>query len=80
MLNASVGVQRALDRLRPAPGPRSPKAQIIHRHSLALARGLRGLVLPDRLRDTSTQPTRTRDSRRRIDGPGISRRRRDADA
>ncbi len=48
MLNASVGVQRALDRLRPVPGHRSSTAQIIHRHSFALARGVRGLVLPER--------------------------------
>ena len=71
LLNASVGVQRALDRLRPDPGPRSSKAQLIHRHSLALARGVRGLVLPDRPRErpTSRPDRRSRPSprRRRID-------------
>ncbi len=49
MLNASVGVQRALDRLRPATSHRSSKAIIVQRHSLAIARALRGLVVRPRL-------------------------------
>ena len=48
MLNASVGVQRALDRLRPVQGQHPSMAQIINRHSFAIARGIRGLVLPER--------------------------------
>jgi murein DD-endopeptidase MepM/ murein hydrolase activator NlpD len=59
LLNASVGVQRALDRLRPVSGHRSPVTQLIHHHSVALAHGLRGLVLPDRPRDPSTERTPT---------------------
>jgi murein DD-endopeptidase MepM/ murein hydrolase activator NlpD len=59
LLNASVGVQRALDRLRPAPGSRSSTARLIQVHSLALARGVRGLVLPDRHGDAADQSTRT---------------------
>ena len=58
MLNASVGVQRALDRLRPVPGSRSSSAQLIQRHSLALVRGVRGLVLPDRRGDATEHSTR----------------------
>jgi len=48
LLNASVGVQRALDRLRPAVGHRSEMAQTIHHHGVSLARGVRALVLPER--------------------------------
>ena len=59
MLNASVGVQRALDRLRPVPGHRSSMAQNIHRQSLALAHGVRALVLPERLHEGSTERIRT---------------------
>jgi murein DD-endopeptidase MepM/ murein hydrolase activator NlpD len=59
LLNASVGVQRALDRLRPVPGQRSSKAQVIHRQSLALARGVRALVLPERMHDGTDERTRT---------------------
>ena len=49
MLNASVGVQRALDRLRPATSHRSPKAISLQRQSLAAAKAIRGLVLRPRL-------------------------------
>jgi murein DD-endopeptidase MepM/ murein hydrolase activator NlpD len=59
LLNASVGVQRALDRLRPVPGQRSSKAQVIHRQSLALARGVRAIVLPERMHDGTDERTRT---------------------
>jgi murein DD-endopeptidase MepM/ murein hydrolase activator NlpD len=59
LLNASVGVQRALDRLRPVPGQPSSKAQIIHRQSLALAHGVRALVLPDRTHEGTHERTRT---------------------
>jgi murein DD-endopeptidase MepM/ murein hydrolase activator NlpD len=45
LLNASVGVQRALARLRPATSHRSSKALTIRRHSLAVARAIRGLVV-----------------------------------
>jgi len=48
LLNASVGVQRALDRLRPAVGHRSEMAQTIHHHGVSLARGVRALILPER--------------------------------
>jgi murein DD-endopeptidase MepM/ murein hydrolase activator NlpD len=48
LLNASVGVQRALDRLRPAADHRSEMAQTLHRHGGSLARGVRALVLPER--------------------------------
>jgi murein DD-endopeptidase MepM/ murein hydrolase activator NlpD len=48
LLNASVGVQRALDRLRPAPSQRSSKALSVQRHSLAAAKAIRGLVLRPR--------------------------------
>jgi murein DD-endopeptidase MepM/ murein hydrolase activator NlpD len=58
LLNASVGVQRAFDRLRPVPGHRSARAQIIHRQSLALARGIRALVLPERLHEEPVERTR----------------------
>ena len=61
MLNASVGVQRALDRLRPAVGQPSEMAQTLHRHGVSLAHGVRALVLPDRHRDApaahAAQPT-----------------------
>jgi murein DD-endopeptidase MepM/ murein hydrolase activator NlpD len=48
LLNASVGVQRALDRLRPAAGHHSEMAQTIHRHGVSLAHGVRALVLAER--------------------------------
>ena len=44
MLNASVGVQRALARMRPAPSPRSSKASALHLRSLEAVRSLRDLV------------------------------------
>ncbi|HSL33068.1 MAG TPA: M23 family metallopeptidase [Candidatus Limnocylindrales bacterium] len=44
MLNASVGVQRAISRLRPAPSARSPRASSIHTASLEAARSVRDLV------------------------------------
>jgi murein DD-endopeptidase MepM/ murein hydrolase activator NlpD len=59
LLNASVGVQRALDRLRPVPGHRSSRAQAIHLHSIALARGVRALVLPDRTYEASDRTRAT---------------------
>jgi murein DD-endopeptidase MepM/ murein hydrolase activator NlpD len=48
LLNASVGVQRALDRLRPVTSHRSTKAISVQRHSLAAAKAIRGLVLRPR--------------------------------
>jgi murein DD-endopeptidase MepM/ murein hydrolase activator NlpD len=51
LLNASVGVQRALDRLRPVTSHRSTKAISVQRHSLAAAKAIRGLVLRPRADD-----------------------------
>jgi murein DD-endopeptidase MepM/ murein hydrolase activator NlpD len=48
LLNASVGVQRALDRLRPATSQRSSKALSVQRQSLAAAKAVRGFVLRPR--------------------------------
>jgi murein DD-endopeptidase MepM/ murein hydrolase activator NlpD len=48
LLNASVGMQRALDRLRPATSHRSSKALSVQRHSLAFAKAIRGLVVRPR--------------------------------
>ncbi len=48
MLNASVGVQRALDRLRPVTSHRSSKAISVQRQSLAAAKALRGFLLRPR--------------------------------
>ena len=59
MLNASVGVQRALDRLRPATGHPSVLAQSIHHQSLVLARAVRSLVRPERIHDAADGPSRT---------------------
>ena len=41
MLNATVGVQRAISRLRPTPARRSPAAATIQRHSLSIVAALR---------------------------------------
>ena len=51
MLNASVGVQRVMARLRPAPSQRSSKAVIIQRRSLEAARAIRALVVRPRESD-----------------------------
>jgi murein DD-endopeptidase MepM/ murein hydrolase activator NlpD len=66
LLNASVGVQRALARLRPATSHRSSKAVIIiQRRSAAVARAVLGFVRPDgdahvlADRDRSPVPVRT---------------------
>jgi murein DD-endopeptidase MepM/ murein hydrolase activator NlpD len=48
LLNASVGVQRALARLLPATSQRSSKAITVQRHSLAIGRAARALVLRPR--------------------------------
>jgi murein DD-endopeptidase MepM/ murein hydrolase activator NlpD len=53
LLNASVGVQRALARLRPATSHRTSTALTIQRHSLAAAESLRGLVLRLRRADVA---------------------------
>jgi murein DD-endopeptidase MepM/ murein hydrolase activator NlpD len=57
LLNASVGVQRALDRLRPVPS-QSPRARLLHRQSLALATAVRRLVRPDRVVDLDERSAR----------------------
>ena len=44
MLNASVGVQRAIERLRPTPSQRSTRAIAIHRHSLEAVRAVRDFI------------------------------------
>ena len=44
MLNASVGVQRALARLRPVTSHRSSKVLAFHQRTLAVARGIRAAV------------------------------------
>jgi murein DD-endopeptidase MepM/ murein hydrolase activator NlpD len=48
LLNASVGVQRVMSRLRPAPSQRSSKAVTIQRQSLEAARAIRALVVRPR--------------------------------
>ena len=55
MLNASVGVQRALDRLRPVTSHRSSKAISVQRQSLAAAKAIRGLVLRPRADERVTR-------------------------
>jgi murein DD-endopeptidase MepM/ murein hydrolase activator NlpD len=57
LLNASVGVQRALDRLRPAAGHRNEMVQTIHRHGVSLAHGVRSLVLPERTPEAHGGPS-----------------------
>ena len=58
MLNASVGMQRALDRLRPVSAHRSSKAISVQRHSLAAAKAIRGLVLRPRADERFARSTR----------------------
>src|SRR5689334_12118346 len=41
LLNATVGVQRAISRLRPTPARRSPAAATIQRRSLSIVAALR---------------------------------------
>ncbi len=48
MLNASVGVQRAIALLRPATSHRSSKAISLHRHSLEAVRSVRDFVAGSR--------------------------------
>jgi murein DD-endopeptidase MepM/ murein hydrolase activator NlpD len=48
LLNASVGVQRVMSRLRPAPSQRSSMAVTIQRRSLEAARAIRALVVRPR--------------------------------
>jgi murein DD-endopeptidase MepM/ murein hydrolase activator NlpD len=66
LLNASVGLQRALDRLLPAPSQRSSKALSVQSHTLAAAKAIRGFVLRPRPDGWGTRERRSQGAQRAV--------------